>query len=540
MARQVIETQGSGPAGASDRRCAQRLVLADFLEADVTTTDASPQAAAAPQAGKGSTAGKITIFGLALLNVTAVVSLNGLPSEAEYGLSSIFYYLLAAVLFLVPVSLIAAELATGWPEKGGMFRWVGEAFGGRLAFTIMMVLFVEVCVFLPTALTFGAVSIAYIDPNEQTASTLAGNKFFVLALVLAVYWVATFIGLRGAGAFAAVAKYGGVIGVFIPAGILVVLGFAYVISGQTSEVAMIWGDIVPDFSNFGNVVLAASIFLMYAGMEMNAVHVKEVSNPTRNYPIAIMIAAAGTVLILVLATLAIAFVVPQQQINLTQAILTAYHDLFVWVGIPWASSLVAIMLAIGVLACVTTWVVGPSTGVLAVAKAGYLPKAWQKTNAHGAATFILLLQAILVTLLSILFVVLPSVQAAYQILNQLANILYLSGYLCMFAAVIHLRYSQPDRPRPYKLPGGMVGVWIVGGVGFLAALTAVVFSFIPPDQIAVGSPEVYVGVLVVLALVFLLFPSIIYAVRKPSWKGDDPDFAPFTWEASAANPSKGK
>ena len=70
--------------------------------------------------------------------------------------------------------------------------------------------------------------------------------------------------------------------------------------------------------------------------------------------------------------------------------------------------------------------------------------------------------------------------------------------------------------------------------------TSFVFSFIPPDQIAVGSPEVYVGVLVVLALVFLLFPSIIYAVRKPSWKGDDPDFAPFTWEASAADPSKGK
>ncbi len=507
----------------------------------MTTNDAAPQAAtAAPRSGGGVGAGKITIFGLALLNVTAVVSLNGLPSEAEYGLSSIFYYLLAAILFLVPVSLIAAELATGWPEKGGMFRWVGEAFGGRLAFTIMMVLFVEVCVFLPTALTFGAVSIAYIDPNEVVASSLAGNKIFVLALVLAVYWIATFIGLRGSAAFSTVAKYGGVIGVFIPAGVLVILGFAYVLSGNAPQVAMAWGDIIPDLSNFGNVVLAASIFLMYAGMEMNAVHVKEVKDPTRNYPIAIMIAAGGTVLILVLATLAIAFVVPHKAINLTQAILTAYHDLFAWAGIPWASSVVAVMLAIGVLACVTTWVVGPSTGVLAVAKAGYLPKAWQKTNKHGGATFILLLQAALVTLLSILFVVLPSVQAAYQILNQLANILYLSAYLCMFSAALRLRYSQPDRPRPYKLPGGNAGMWIVGGVGFLAALTAFVFSFIPPDQISVGSPEVYVGVLVVLALVFLLFPSIIYAVRKPSWKGDDPDFAPFTWEASAADRSKGK
>ncbi|EKT60978.1 putative glutamine/gamma-aminobutyrate antiporter GadC [Providencia sneebia] len=497
------------------------------------SVNSSQKATISASDNKKASAGTISIFGLVLLNITAVVSLNGLPSEAEYGLSSIFYYLLAAILFLVPVALIAAELATGWPEKGGMFRWIGEAFGGRFAFTIMMILFVEVCVFLPTALTFGAVSIAYIDPNENTASSLASNKIFILVLVLAVYWVATFIGLRGSKAFATMAKYGGVIGVFIPAGLLIILGFAYVISGNTPEVTMAWGDIIPDFSNFSNVVLAASIFLMYAGMEMNAVHVKEVKNPTRNYPIAIMSAAIGTVLILVLATLAIAFVVPNKQINLTQAILTAYHDLFVWVGIPWASSIVAIMLAIGVLTCVTTWVVGPSTGVLAVAKAGYLPKIWQKTNKNGSATFILLLQAVLVTCLSILFVVLPSVQAAYQILNQLANILYLTAYICMFAAALRLRYSQPNRPRPYTLPGGNLGMWIVGGIGFISALTAFIFSFIPPDQISVGSPEIYFGVLVILTLIFWLFPSIIYAVRKPSWKGDDPDFAPFTWETQA-------
>lgn len=480
-------------------------------------------------------AGTISIFSLVLLNITAVVTLNGLPSEAEYGLSSIFYYLLAAILFLVPVALIAAELATGWPEKGGMFRWIGEAFGGRLAFTVMMLLFVEVCVFLPTSLTFGAVSIAYIDPNEHTASFLASNKIFILVLVLAVYWIATLIGLFGSKAFAAVAKYGGVIGVFIPAIILVILGFSYVIAGNTPEIDISWGDVIPDFTNFSNVVLAASIFLMYAGMEMNAVHVKEVKNPTRSYPIAIMIAAIGTVLILVLATLAIAFVVPHQQINLTQAILTAYHNLFVWAGIPWASSIVAIMLAIGVLAGVTTWVVGPSAGVLAVAKAGYLPKAWQKVNRHGAASFILILQAVLVTCLSIMFVVLPSIQAAYQILNQLANILYLSAYLCMFSAALRLRYSQPNRPRPYTLPGGKIGIWVVGGVGFLSALTAFIFSFIPPDQISVGSPELYVGILIVLTLIVWLFPSVIYSARKPKWKGNDPNFAPFTWEKTTCD-----
>ena len=155
---------------------------------------------------------KISVFTLAIMNIVAVVSLRGLPSEAEYGLSSIFYYLFAAVVFLIPVSLVAAELATGWPEKGGVFRWVGEAFGPRWAFVAMFMLWTEVTVWFPTGLTFGAVSLAFTGPNQHWDQTLSANKMFVLAIVLLIYWLATFIAFRGVGAFARVSKWGGIVG----------------------------------------------------------------------------------------------------------------------------------------------------------------------------------------------------------------------------------------------------------------------------------------------------------------------------------------
>ena len=72
----------------------------------------------------GSKSGTIGVFTLAMMNVAAIVSLRGLPAEAEYGLSSVFYYIFAAVFFLIPVALAAAEMATAWPQKGGVFRWV--------------------------------------------------------------------------------------------------------------------------------------------------------------------------------------------------------------------------------------------------------------------------------------------------------------------------------------------------------------------------------------------------------------------------------
>lgn len=75
---------------------------------------------------------KLGVFTLAIMNVTAVVSLRGLPAEAEYGVSSAFYYLFAALVFLIPTALVAAELAAMFQDKqGGVFRWVGEAFGKK-------------------------------------------------------------------------------------------------------------------------------------------------------------------------------------------------------------------------------------------------------------------------------------------------------------------------------------------------------------------------------------------------------------------------
>ncbi|HIF9209668.1 amino acid transporter [Photobacterium damselae subsp. damselae] len=480
----------------------------------------------------------ISIFALAMLNIVAVVSLRGLPAEAEYGLSSIFYYIFAAVVFLVPVSLVAAELATGWSEKGGVFRWVGEAFGPRFALIAMFMLWIEVTVWFPTALTFGSVSLAFVGPDQTWDQALSQNKFFVLGIVLAIYWIATFIALHGTAAFSKVAKWGGMIGTVIPGIILIVLGFSYVFAGNTPQIDLSWDKVIPDFTNFNNVVLAASIFLFYAGMEMNAIHVKEVENAPRNYPIAIAIAAIGTVCVFVLGTLAIAFVIPQKDINLTQSLLVAYDDMFAWAGISWAAPIMAACLALGVLAGVVGWVAGPSSGLLVVAKGGYLPRFWQYTNKHGMATHIMLAQALLVTLISTVFVVLPSVQAAYQILSQLTVVLYLIMYLLMFAAAIHLRYSQPNRPRPYRIPGKEnSGMWLIGGLGFIGSLTAFLFSFIPPSQISVGSPAEYVGFLVVLTVVFVSVPLFIYKARKPHWK--DPavtDFAPFTWEIEDIHP----
>ncbi|MDE6018734.1 MAG: amino acid permease [Muribaculaceae bacterium] len=479
-------------------------------------------------------AAKMGVFTLIIMNIVAVVSLRGLPAEAEYGVSSAFYYIFAAIVFLIPVSLVAAELAAMFPyQQGGMFRWVGEAYGDKVGFLGIWLQWIESTIWFPTVLTFGAVSLAFIGMDHVYDAHLAANKWYTIAVVLAIYWIATFISLKGMGWVGKVSKIGGIVGTIIPVGILVVCAIVYLATGGKSQ--MDWhGSFIPDFSNFNNIILAVSIFLFYAGMEMSGIHVREIKNPTVNYPKAVIIGALATVAIFILGTYSLGVIIPAKDINLVQSLLVGFDNYFGALHMKWFAPIIAIALAFGVLAGVLTWVAGPSKGVFAVGQAGYLPKFFQKTNKNGVQKNILYVQGIAVTVLSFIMVLMPSVQSFYQILSQLTCVLYLIAYLLMFASSIKLRYSMKNAPRPYRLGKKGNGVmWLIAGVGFLGSAIAFIFSFFPPAQIQMGSNAVWFTVLIGGTIIFVVLPFIILHFKKPSWDAMGTSFVPFHWDNSA-------
>ena len=415
-------------------------------------------------------------------------------------------------------------------KQGGVFRWVGEAFGKRMGFLAIWLQWVESTIWYPTVLTFGAVSLAFIGSNDTQDMLLASNKFYTLVVVLVIYWAATYISLKGLGWVSKVAKIGGLVGTIIPAFLLMVLAVMYLMSGGVSQMDF-GGSFFPNITKLDNLVLASGIFLFYAGMEMTGIHVKDMNNPAKEYPKAVFMGAIITVLIFVLGTFSLGIIIPQKDINLTQSLLVGFDNYFKYIHASWLSPIIAIALAFGVLAGVRTWGAGPSKGIIAVGKAGYLPPFMQKTNKLGVQKNILLIQGGAVTILSLLFVVMPSVQSFYQILSQLTVLLYLIMYLMMFAAAIYLRYSMKDTPRPFRLGSkGNCLMWIVSGVGFLGSLLAFVLSFIPPAQISVGSNAVWYSVLVIGCVVVVVVPFIIYAMRKPHWVDKDSQFEPFHYD----------
>ncbi|MBF0657785.1 amino acid permease [Psychrobacter sp. NG25] len=267
---------------------------------------------------KPATGKKVATIGLmafVVMNITTIVSLRGLPAMAEYGLTSIFYYVFAALVFLVPVALVAAELASAYPQQGGVFRWVGEAFGPRWGFAAIYYQWQAIVIYFPTVLVFAAAALAYIWWPQSFDQALAENKVYTIVVLLVVYWAVTFISFRGIGASSRLSFFGGMFGTIIPGAVLILLAIVYVATGNPVQLDM-QTSFLPDFSHLKNTVLAASVFLFFAGMEMQAVHVKELKNPSQDYPLSVLISTIAVVALFIAGTLAVGTVVKTADISL--------------------------------------------------------------------------------------------------------------------------------------------------------------------------------------------------------------------------------
>lgn len=478
--------------------------------------------------------GSLTMTAMAILIITSILSLRGLPSEAKFGVQSIFYYIFAAVVFLLPFSLVCAELASTWTKSGGLYRWVSEAFGPRWGWTAMYLEWQTIIFWFPTVLMFAAASLAYIFWPESFDEWLASNKIYTLVIALVVYWAATFNAFRGQKMANKLSTAGGLLGTIIPGAVLILLAIIYVIAGK--EVHLTEMPFIPDFSHLSTVVLAASIFLFYGGMEIQAVHINDMNNPARQFPRSVFIAAIVIVAVYTLGTLAIGTVIDTKDINLLQSLLVAYKALFAAFDLGWLGNVMAIFILFGVIGQVSALVTGPATGLMAVAQSGYLPRSLQRVNKVGINKSILYIEGALVSILTLILLVLPTVESAYQIMSQMATIIYLIMVLMIYGAFIRLRRTQPNKRRGFRVPGGKVGEWIVCGLGILGALAALLLSYIPPSQIATGSPVVYVGIILIGVGIFVALPLVIYSHRKPSWRDPSVHFYPFDWQIENRRP----
>ncbi len=448
---------------------------------------------------------KISFFSLSILIIAAIDSIRNLPSAALFGSSLIFFFLISAIIFFIPTALVAAELSASSHDKGGIYHWVLKAFGKKSAMAAIWLQWINTMVWYPSYLSFVAGTLAYLIHPE-----LVHNKTYLVLTILTIYWVLTFVNLKGLHISSIINNTCAIIGTIIPMVLLIVLGLVWFFMGKPQQIELTREQMIPTLTDPTQLTSLVAVMASFLGIELAGVHVNDIRNPQRNFPRAVLIATLFILFTMILGSLTIAFVLPANQISLVAGVMQVFSNLFHMFGLESLIPILTLCIVLGSIGTMINWLISPAKGLLHASEFGFLPPFFAKVNKAGVAYNILIGQALLVSVFCALFLLLPSVNAFYWFLTALSTELYMFMYILMFCAALRLHYTYTHRPTSFKIPGSSFGIWTTSILGFIGCVTTILVSFFPPEHINVGTPTRYmlmilVGTLISISPLFLFY-----------------------------------
>jgi len=477
----------------------------------MTPTPEQPDPRPAKRRARSPAGAKATLtwLAMAMLTLGSVGDLGATPATAVLGFASVVIYVLPAIVFLLPASLVSAELASGWP--GGVYNWVSEGISPKMGFVAIWCQFAQTTFYYPALLAYVASTLAYVF-----APSLAHSGLYTTVVIIVLFWSAVLVSARGVLSTGRLASYGIFIGTLIPGLLLVLLAAIYLLQGNASAAPLNAHHVLPAWHGLTSVVLVVNSFFLYAGVEVNAVHVDELRDAPREFPKATLVAVVLILLVFILPTLAISVAIPAAHISFTAGVMQAFKSLLDHFGLSVLTPIIAVGLVVASLSGLLDWLTGPSTGLLDIARErGYLPRYFQELNSNGVQLNILIAQGIIITLIGLLYTAVPAVSRAYWVFAALATEVYLIMYILMFVAAINLRRRQAEHPRGYRAPG-LLAICVVGT---FASAAACVIGLLPPSQLGhITTVPYLLALLTATLLVGLLPPLLLHKLRRSGWK----------------------
>lgn len=453
---------------------------------------------------------KITTFSLVLLITGAIDSIRNLPTTALFGTQLVFFFILSALIFLIPVALIAAELSSTWSdEEGGIYHWIKLAFGKDIAFLGIWLQWINTLVWYPTILSFIAGTFTYlINP------ALAQNKYYLIAMILFTFWSLTLLNLKGLRTSARFASVCAITGMILPMFFIIGLGAIWLFMGKPLEIHFSLSNMLPDLAHPQSWVSLTAIMTAFLGMELAAVHVKQVVNPTKNFPKAMLFSVLLILFTMIFGSLAIAFILPKQNIHLVDGVMQAFNRFLDIYHLGFLLPVLVVLLLIGSLGSMINWIISPTKGLMIAAEDGFLPLFFAKKNRHNVPYRLLISQAVLVTLLCSGFLWLPSINTIYWLFTDLSTELYMFMYVLMFISAIQIKRRYANKPRLFSVPGGKYGYYMTCLVGLIGCFITIVVGFIPPSDSIEVTKDMPYSLIFFFGIVVMMLPAYFFLRYK--------------------------
>ena len=401
-----------------------------------------------------------------LFNIATVLGPRWIAAAAHNGTSSVSLWVLAAVLFFLPTALVISELSTRFPEEGGLYMWSKEAFGDFHGFVAGWTYWVYTVFYFPGLLFASASMAAYIGGIGD--AHFAQDRKFLLIVSFALLLVAVGMNIVGLNIGKWLQNAGGV-GTYVPMVLLICLAaWVWRLHGSATHFTM--ANMLPHW-DWNTVNFWPQIAFAFTGLELVSAMSGEIHNPRKTLPRAILGSGVLIALVYIAGTISVLVLLNGANVD------------------PKSGAFQAITMASGIVKLgalgVGSTVAGIARVPFVVGVDRYLPAAFGKIHPKWRTPYIsIAVQAVISGGILLLSQISETTIGAYQILVDAAVIVYFIPFLYMYAAVIKLAYRKDRLTNEHAvlIPGGKVGVWMAGGMGFAVVALSIALSLVPPGD----------------------------------------------------------
>ncbi len=429
------------------------------------------------------------LWDIVAMNIVAVVGLRWIARSARAGESSVTLWILAWLLFFVPLAAAVIELSSRHPEQGGLYAWARRAFGPVHGFICGWCLWVNNLFYFPSLLLFAAANLLLLF--GAAGAELADSRAYAVTFVLVALWACVGLNLLGLGAGRALQAVGSV-STWVPAALLIVAGaVAFATVGSATDFST--AGMLPRADVLGTLGLWSAMCFAFSGFEISALVGEEVKDARRTIPRAILISGVAITIMYIAGSASVLIAVPASQLQELSGIADAVDYAGGQLGLAGMGALTGGLLALGSLAGNNSWFGGAARVPFAAGVHKALPPAFARLHpTHHTPVTAILVQGVAATVIFLASVFVSvtggatTVQGAYDILVNLTILVYFVPYLYLFPALVRLRRMAPPGAEAgvLRVPGGTAGLWFVAGAGFAATAISVALVFVPPPDTA--------------------------------------------------------
>jgi amino acid transporter len=414
---------------------------------------------------------------IVLFNVAAIVGMRWVALAAAAGPSSLFLWVLAALVFFIPQGFAVTALSTAIPEEGGLYVWTSKAFGQRQGFLAGWLYWASNITYFPTLTLSTVVFALYIFGTrfaalEQSPIYAAGASLGLLAIALGF----NIVGMK-TGRW--VQNIGG-LAQWVPSLALLLVGII-ALTQSGSATPMPAASLLPSFLALPTILFFANLCFGFAGLELAPTMAGEVVDPCRTFPRAITISGLSIAACYLLGTISLMWALPQSEISIISGVNQAITKAGALHGMPWLGPPVAILMTLAGLGGIGAWLIATARLLFCGGLDRYLPPIFARTHPRWKTPwFAMVFQAAFSAIFIIAATQGDTVKGAYLKLVNATLIVYFMPYLYMFASAIKLRAEIARQPRAVPVPGGNGGSLFWNGLGFLTTAVAIALALIPP------------------------------------------------------------